>query len=67
MIFFVSPDIMEKSSYDLNSASNILSHSILPDLLTELTLVIFTLNILNASRCLTSRKIKPLIIALVYS
>ena len=45
--FYVSPDIMENPTYDANSVSNILSCSILPDFLTETTLMILTVNMLN--------------------
>ena len=45
--FYVSPDVMENPTYDLNSVSNILSCSTLPDFLAEMTLVILNLNMLN--------------------
>ena len=45
--FYVSPDVMENPTYDPNSVSNILSCSTLPDFLTEMTLIILTLNMLK--------------------
>ena len=46
-MIFVSPDVMENPTYDSNSVSNILSCTTLPDFLTEMTLRILTLNMLN--------------------
>ena len=46
-MIFVSPDVMENPTYDPNSVSNILSCSHLPDFLTEMTFIIFSLNVLN--------------------
>ena len=45
--FYVSPDVMRNPTYDPSSVSNILSCSILPDFLTEMTLIILILNMLN--------------------
>ena len=45
--FYVSSDVMGIPTYDPNSVNNILSCSTLPDFLTEMTLIILTLNMLN--------------------
>ena len=39
--------LMENPTYDPNSVSNILSCLTLPDFLTEMTLIILTLNMLD--------------------
>ena len=54
--FYVSSDVMENPTYDLNTVSNILSCSTLPDFVTEMTLIILTLNMLNGIRLLNTQK-----------
>ena len=51
---------MENPTYDPNSVSNMLSFLTLPEFLTEMTAIM-------APRCLTPRKIKPIITVLAYS
>ena len=51
---------MENPTYAPNSVSNILSRLTLSDFITEMTLTILTLNILNGIKLLdTNKKLSP--------
>ena len=53
-IIYVSPDVIEYPTYDPNSVGNKLSCSTLPDFLTEMSLVILTLKMLNGTTLLNT-------------
>ena len=55
--FHASPDVMENPTCDPDSISNILSCSTLPDFLSEMTLPILPLNMLNGIMLLNTYKI----------